>query len=398
MELMLIFLLFISNVQNSICMIVIPIESLNEDNYMIENDNSHVNTIKKYLFKDLYTLLEIGTPMQKIFLFIRINNQDFYLISKTSFENKKEEDLFNYKYNLSNLYKVFDLFNEKNSISYIKQDCKETLGISDDFELICNSNDSFLFFQEINMTHKIIYDKFFFKLIIDTDSNIPGEIGLGLFDKYRNQENNFLKILKSNDLINNYNWYFDFDSYSSSKGKLIIGSLPHENYPDKFSENDLIFINIDINSYTLRNWRIEFDKIYFNDLDLSFKKVEFIFDSEIIIGTNELELKLNEYFFNNLIFYKKCFSDIIKLPFYYYGLKFFYCNTNLQRTLFEYFPSLNFFLNVLNYTFEITNEELFIIKEKYIYLKILFPVSIKQNNFILGRIFTLKYPLVFNPD
>ena len=61
-------------------------------------------------------------------------------------------------------------------------------------------------------------------------------------------------------------------------------------------------------------------------------------------------------------------------------------------------PSIKFFSNALNYTFEITKDELFIIKENYIYLKILFPITKQQDYFILGRSFTLKYPFVFNPD
>ena len=244
------------------CMIVIPIENLDKVNYILEQGNSHSNIIKNYYFKDLYTILEIGTPIQKVFLFIRTNHQDYEIISKTSYNNKNIGELVNNKYNLYNIFQNYNLFNEKKSLSYISVGCKEVLGILD-FETICNSNDSFIFYNNINMTKKIRYDNFFFKLIIDSDNDIPGEIGLGLFDKYREPEYNFLKLLKNNNLINNYNWYFQFDSYLNKNGKLIIGSLPHEDYPKLFSEIDLFYINVDINSFTLKNWRLEFDKIYF---------------------------------------------------------------------------------------------------------------------------------------
>ena len=278
--------------------------------------------MKNHFFKEFYTILEIGTPIQNVFLFIRTKDQDYEIISKTSFNDKNINNLINYKYNLSNLYYFYDLFNEYNSKSFKLESCKENLGLSDDYETICKSNDSFLFYQDINMTQKIKYDNFNFKLVKETDNNIPGEIGLGLFDNHIKEENNFLKVLKKCNLINNYHWYFDLNSLKNTDNKLIIGSLPNENYPNKYSENDLFYINIDIDSYNYRNWKIEFDNIYINDIYLSKKKTEFSFDSDLIIGTNELQKVLNEKFFNNLIFNKNCFIDTLNI-YSYLGYKFY---------------------------------------------------------------------------
>ena len=151
-------------------------------------------------------------------------------------------------------------------------------------------------------------------------------------------------------------------------------------------------------SFLIRNLRIKFDKIYLENISLINTTAEFTFDSDIIIGTNELESKLSNYFFNNFIYNQKCFSDNFKLPSYYHGLKFFYCKINLKRTLYNLLPSINFFSNDLNFTFKIANDELFKIENKYIYLQVLFPISEKQNYFVLGRSMTLKYPFVYNPD
>ena len=385
-------------IKNIKCIIIIPIETLSEENYIFEKNNSHTSIINKYYFRELYTIFEMGTPIQKVFLYIRTKNQDYEIISTTSLENKNK-DFINLKYNLKEFYKSYNLFNEKKSLTYKTEGCREVLGMLEDEEEICRSNDKFLFYDDISTKQKNLYNNLFFKLVIQTDNDIPGEIGLGLFDKSRDPENNFLKILKSNDLINNYNWYFEFDSWNSTKGRLIIGSLPHEIHPDKFSEKNLLYTNVDINSFTLRNWKIEYDKIYINkDVYLLNKKAEFAFDSDIIIGTNELELKLNDYFFNNFIYYKKCFNDTIKLSYYFSGLKFFYCHINLKNTLYDLIPSVKLYSNDLNYTFEMDKDELFIIEGNYIYLKILFPIKHTQNYFILGRSFTLKYPFVFNPD
>ena len=51
----------------------------------------------------------------------------------------------------------------------------------------------------------------------------------------------------------------------------------------------------------------------------------------------------------------------------------------------------------LNYTFEINSNDLLLIKDEYLYLKILF--SAKGNKiWRLGKIFSLKYQFIFNPE
>ena len=132
--------------------------------------------------------------------------------------------------------------------------------------------------------------------------------------------------------------------------------------------------NIYIESSYSINWKYEFDKIYLNEISLFFKKVELVFDSELIIGTNELDKELNYYIFSQLKKNENFFDDI------------FIPNEKLK-----------FVSNKLNYTFEITKDELFITKGNYMYLKILFPTTNQQDYFIIGRILTLKYPFVFNP-
>ena len=112
-----------------------------------------------------------------------------------------------------------------------------------------------------------------------------------------------------------------------------------------------------------------------------------------------MESELNYYFFNNLIENKNFFNDTFK-PYdnLYSTYRFYYFDITLKENVYKLIPSIKFFSNALNYTFEITKDELFIIKENYIYLKILFPITKQQDYFIQGRSFILKYPFVFNPD
>ena len=153
-----IFLYFI--IDDISCSIVIPVDTLSEDNYIFENNDTHSSIIYKHYYKDLYTLFEIGTPIQKIFLFIRTKYQDYEILSSTIFENNEK---INVKYNLSNFYKSYNLFNEKLSSTYENKGCHESLGVLDDEEKICNSKDIFLFYDDKNITEKKIYKNLLFK-------------------------------------------------------------------------------------------------------------------------------------------------------------------------------------------------------------------------------------------
>ena len=369
--------------------VILPVNVFNKENFTIsnnENNISHSNIIKNYYFNSLYIDFEIGTPSQKVSLLINSHNQDYKIInSNTSNET-------NYK-------KSYNIFNESKSSTYKTEGCKDIIGVLEDIETICKSNDTFIFYKDINNKNKINCNSLYFKLTKDIESDIPGEIGLGPFDSNLDEENNILKILKNNNVINTYFWYFDFEYWNDTKGKIIIGDLPHIISPNKYSEDPLMLANIFIESSYIRNWKFEFDKIYINKNYLFFKKVELVFDSDIIIGTEELESEFGYSFFNNFTKNENFYNDTFKPnDNLYTKYRFYYFDISLKETLYKLIPSIKFESKALNYTFEITNDELFIIKGNYIYLKIVFPITKMQEYFVLGRTFTLKYPFVFNPD
>ncbi len=68
---------------------------------------------------------------------------------------------------------------------------------------------------------------------------MPGVIGLNLITNTYNYKS-FLDILKVEKLIDSYYFFFEFDSWNSTKGNLIIGALPHQIYEKKYDENDLL--------------------------------------------------------------------------------------------------------------------------------------------------------------
>ena len=101
---------------------------------------------------------------------------------------------------------------------------------------------------------------------------------------------------------------------------------------------------------------------------------------------------------NKLIEEKKCFytkfpQDITLL----YNMTFYYCNKSAKNILYESIPAIKFFSFELSYIFELTKEELFYIKDDYIYFNVIFSEN-SFNYWMMGQIFTTKYNFVFNTD
>ena len=93
---------------------------------------------------------------------------------------------------------------------------------------------------------------------------------------------------------------------------------------------------------------------------------------------------------------EKCFKDSIEQNNYYCDLIFYFCDKNIKNELYDFLPFIKFISKDLNYTFEISKDELYKIEGDYIYLNILFDYG--KRYWILGKPFSLKYQFVFDPD
>ena len=197
-----------------------------------------------------------------------------------------------------------------------------------------------------------------------------------------------------------------FDIKNKSYIILILGALPHEIEPDIYSLDDLMHTKVEMNNFLIY-WRMKFNKIFARNSDIfaSLKYfndtiIEFKFDSDIIIGTYEYYnylFKILDDFFKN----KKCFNDTINdYKSHRDKLIFIYCKNEkyiLNQLNDSLLPTIFFYSIDLNYTFEINSDDLLMIKDDYIYLKIIF--STKENKiWKMGKIFSLKYQFIFNPE
>lgn len=70
---------------------------------------------------------------------------------------------------------------------------------------------------------------------------------------------------------------------------------------------------------------------------------------------------------------------------------------SVKDILYENLPGIKFVSKDLKYTFELTKEELFYIKDDYIFFMVLFMESY-YNNWVIGQMFTSKYHFVFHTD
>ena len=171
------------------CYIVLPVELLPKENYKSEYDlNSPKDIMSKEFISSYYTELEVGDPSQKIPILIKQKTND-YIITRGQCEKRKPYD------------------EPEKPIA----------------EEVCGSNETISLYNNIDMKQKTNYNNFYFDLAKNSKDNVTGVIGLGLTDLY--YHTSFLKVLKSNKLIDGYYWFFEFNSWDSTSGKLILGSL-----------------------------------------------------------------------------------------------------------------------------------------------------------------------------
>ena len=387
--------------------IVLPVYTLNKENLKsLYSPNIPKDIIYKEHCSPLYTELEIGTPTQKIPLFIKMKENDYVITSV----HQEKKNVSNYYINntLYFLSSQFNYFNENNSNSYnFIQNCQKReryYRYEDEWpiaETTCPSYETFSFYNNINMKNKIKKDKLYFDLVRYMKDNVTGVLGLNLFSD-RRTPNSFLSILKKNNLTNNYYWYFDFDSPKKEKGKLIIGTLLDELYEDKYDRNDLNNVNINLGYFY---YSINFQKIFINNesdpISFGNNKCELNFDINTVVLHSEYKVYFKKIM-NELYIKQKCFNDTFYQCEDLYSYKseyiFYYCKNEkeVKEELKTIILPIQFYSNELGYTFEITSDDILKEEGEYIFIKLLF--SEYGGNCILGKPFSLKYKFMFNPD
>lgn len=391
------------------CYIVLPVELLPKENYKSEYDlNSPKDIMSKEFISSYYTELEIGDPTQKIPLLIKQKINDFIITSSNPLKDPKRDYTSNKLiYDFSKTFiEKYSYYNELKSNSIGKGECEKRKPYDEIekpiAEEVCDSNETVSLYDNIDLKEKTKYKNFHFDLAQNSKDNVTGVIGLGLTDNY--YHTSFLKVLKSNKLIDNYYWFFEFNSWDSTSGNLILGSLLENIYSDKYSSDDLASTHSGDAKYVY--WDMSFDEIYTKNGNEKIKygnnkeKVELNVESNLIIGTKDyrtyLLTVLNE-FMND-----KCFNDTFKgydeMMDFYSTINFYYCKNDktVKDKLYKEISTIYFNSVDLKTTFELTKEQIIKEHNDYIFINIVF--SENQNRWILGKQIALKYKFIFNPD
>jgi len=200
--------------------------------------------------------------------------------------------------------------------------------------------------------------------------------------------------LKENDVIKNYYWMINYTS--ENEGNFIIGEQPHKFDPQNYKEEDLLIAHPFTMSAMSLAWGLRFDEITFMERNFRpYHECYFKYEYNYIEGIDNFEKELDKYF-NESIQNGTCFKEIHK--YYPYGPdKYYYCDKEKYKDIIKYFPPLKFYLNEMNYTFELNYKDLFVEKYDKLILMIFFP-RYGTMSWTFGKPFLKKYSFLMNQD
>ena len=214
-------------------------------------------------------------------------------------------------------------------------------------------------------------------------------VGNGLF---KEESANLITQLKKRDKINSY--VFSIKYTNDDNGEIIIGDLPHEYSPNKYSSQNYFFDTVSITKEPPFNWHFTYDKCLYGEEEVDKSNmVKLSIDFRFIKGNSFLKKNLEKNFFAMNNCNKKQIND--------YDI--FYCTKdalkNFKPIIFKlqskYCPTIT------NANFEFTADDLFIKdnndNDKY-YFQIIFNTDGLFHNWVFGKPLFKKYQMVFDQD
>ena len=369
-------------------------------NYIILPFNTKkINSSSFISQTNYYTLLSIGQPQKTIEIYLSLNQNSFYLGKGLCQLNSFSD------------YLPYGSETFKNYSDYIY--------LIDNIKNATNASDKYSFYiDDLNLKKNITVKDILFHYgvnryeykIVDKEK-ICGIIGLNVYYKSSESENNhFANILKQKNITSYYTFSFIyFNNYTKNANlkkndkydNLLIIGMNETEISKLFNTNDLRNIKVS-RLYSSYDWRILFDEVFLNldyfdnistNKTLISSNIIATFNNEfdfIIIRIKEFNLILNS-FFNKYIEKNICIINEDSL-FY----KYISCDLSFKTEI-NKFPSINFMIRDINYTFTLTYEDLFVELNDKIYFMIINEYY-HTYHWTLGNIFLKKFPLIFDYD
>ena len=331
----------------------------------------------KFIFKnEIYTTLEVGTPPQKVELFLTARTPFFIIKNNDSFPQY-------YKNISSSSYKYYD----SSSIYYFNDDVLKR-GI--------HSGEKITLQKSFDKTDKLEIPNldFIYGTDIDEDSKSHmGVLGIQFLSTSSNydKEVNFINILKKNRLITNYIWNLNYTSETS--GNLVIGEYPHTFNSKKYDKDTLYPTHVPQEGAQKVVWSLFFDNINYGDIKLNeHRTAKFAPQYGVIFGPLIFDRVITNEFFQEYIDKKKCERKT-------YNKKHDYFKCDLDINLSK-FKSIEFTEKELSEkNFVLTKDDLFLKMNGKLYFLVIFGRNWKwQYSWTFGKPFMKKYNLLFNQD
>ena len=319
----------------------------------------------------IYTSFYMGEPQQKIEAEINFQNSSFFMSSKFS-------NSINSTYNLSSS-QTFSIISNNISI--------------DSLEEGYIAEDNFYFYSDLYCQTTKKYDSI--PVIFPQTENRTLSPKIGLQIENKNKSLNFINILKYKNITSNYYWTIKFSNLN--EGLIIIGDLPHIYDSKNYQKNKLEFTN----THSIKNklyWGINIPSIKINRLTISDNMIGKIEPKILeIFGSYEYITYIEKIYFQNYYDKQICrrIWDIIE------GIDVFrfVCEKDkFNKSDISEFPPLTLVNIDLNYSFEFTGEELFQEKDEKIIFQVVAKSGRTDGEWVLGRIFLLKYQIIFDNE
>ena len=377
------------------CYVLIQLKKF--ENESISNNNEFTpETLIKNLFNKYYTFLNVGFPPQKTEAQLSIQNlglsmgENICLTSNYYDKNKSlslnQTHAFDKdKYSLEQV-----LVNETINFSFYNTNTNELSQITiPNYIFIYNKTHNTRKEGEEEKIEKEVEGKacFAFGFKIQCNQN-------ALYCK------NIPTVLKEAKLTNSYNFNFLFYDNNNEKNKndydasILIGENPHEYNKEKYNLKNYVTTRaLDYGSEP--TWILDFKNYYFteNGTKISFHinnrsdkiKAIFWFHLEYIIGIKVYYKSIKDNYFDN--YEKECTENLINSNY-----TVFVCDKNFNT---DKFPTLYFYNEEYDYTFELTHLDLFKVIGNKKYFLIIFDSS-SNYPWKFGKLFMNKY--FFNFD
>ena len=246
----------------------------------------------------------------------------------------------------------------------------------------------------------------------ENDKDLCGNFGFNIDTTL--DKTNLISQLKKKNYISEYIWTLKY--LLEDDGIIVLGTKPH------FYNNGSYYMSQYCEMKAIQNqspetaWSFKIDEIRIkpkntNKVILSDLKIDFLPDRGLIIGTDEYKKKIDDLIFNDLISKKICsreettFKDIEKGTNEIYYV--YYCSSSdfmgnkytIDKTYYNTFPSLEFYIKESNMTFTLNKENLFYKIYKRVYFLIVFKKNGNSHNiWKLGEPFFSHFQFTFDQE